>query len=55
MMLALLAFQFDKASLRSRENTELLTKVFAIIGAIAALGVFGGMIWRFIWLMKHGG
>lgn len=55
MMLALLAFQFDQAALRKRENTALLTKVFAIIGAIAALGVFVGIIWRFIWLMKHGG
>jgi serine/threonine protein kinase len=55
MMLALLAFQFDKAALRNKEHTELLTKVFAVIGTIAALGVFGGIIWRFIWLMKHGG
>ena len=55
MMLALLAFQFDQAALRKRENMTLLTKVFAVIGAIAALGVFGGIIWRFIWLMKHGG
>ncbi len=55
MMLALLAFQFDQAALRQRENTALLTKVFAVIGAIAALGVFVGIIWRFIWLMKHGG
>lgn len=51
MMLALLAFQFNKAALRNKENTELLTKVFAIIGALAALGVFGGAIWRFIWLL----
>jgi serine/threonine protein kinase len=55
MMLALLAFQFDQAALRNRENTALLTKVFAVIGAIAALGVFGSIIWRFFWLMKHGG
>jgi eukaryotic-like serine/threonine-protein kinase len=53
MMLALLAFQFDKAALRRRENTKLLTKVFGIIGAIAALGVLGGLIWRFIWLLNH--
>jgi eukaryotic-like serine/threonine-protein kinase len=53
MMLALLNFQFDKATLRNRENTELLTKVFAIIGVLAALGVFGGAIWRFIWLLNH--
>ena len=53
MMLALLAFQFDKAALRRKENTEMLTKVFAIIGALAALGVFGGAIWRFIWLLNH--
>jgi hypothetical protein len=52
-MLALLAFQFDKAALRRRENTHLLTKVFGIIGAIAALGVVGGLIWRFFWLLNH--
>ena len=52
MMLALLAFQFNKAALRNKENTELLTKVFAIIGALAALAVFGGAIWRFIWLLN---
>jgi eukaryotic-like serine/threonine-protein kinase len=40
MMLALLAFQFNKAALRRREKTELLTRVFAIIGALAALAVF---------------
>jgi serine/threonine protein kinase len=53
MMLALLAFQFNKAALRNKENTELLTKVFAIIGALAALGIFGGAVWRFIWLLNH--
>ena len=53
MMLALLAFQFNKAALRNKENTELLTKVFAIIGALAALGIFGGVIWRFIWLLNN--
>jgi serine/threonine protein kinase len=53
MMLALLAFQFDKAALRRRESTDLLTKVIAIIGAIATLGVVGGLIWRFIWLLNH--
>jgi serine/threonine protein kinase len=53
MMLALLAFQFDKAALRRRGNTELLTKVFALLGVIAAVGVLGGLIWRFIWLLNH--
>jgi hypothetical protein len=53
MMLALLAFQFDKATLRRRERTDLLTKVFAVLGLLAALGVVGGLIWRFIWLMNH--
>ena len=54
MMLALLAFQFNKAALRRKENTELLTKIFAVIGAIAALGVISALIWRFLWLMNHG-
>ena len=53
MMLALLAFQFNRAALRNQRNTELLTRVFAVIGALAALGVFGGAIWRFIWLLNH--
>jgi eukaryotic-like serine/threonine-protein kinase len=53
MMLALLAFQFNKVALRNHRNTELLAKVFAVIGALAALGVFGGAVWRFIWLLNH--
>jgi serine/threonine protein kinase len=54
MMLALLAFDFDKAAARKRRKTELWTKVFAVIGLLTALGVFGGLIWRFIWLLHHG-
>ncbi|MFO1512062.1 MAG: serine/threonine-protein kinase [Verrucomicrobiota bacterium] len=50
MMRTLLAFEFDKADLRNREYVGLVTKVFAVIGAMAALGVFGVTIWRIIWL-----
>jgi serine/threonine protein kinase len=53
MMLALLAFQFDKAALCKKEKTRLLTKVFAVVGTVAVLGILGGVIWRFIWLIKH--
>jgi len=53
MMLALLAFQFDKAALRRRKNTAVLTIVIGILGVIAALGVVGGLIWRFIRLLNH--
>jgi serine/threonine protein kinase len=52
MMLALLAFQFDKEALRKREASQFLSKVFAIVGAIVALGIFIGIIWRLIQLMK---
>jgi eukaryotic-like serine/threonine-protein kinase len=54
MMLALLAFEFDKNLLRKNENWRLLTKVFAIAGTLVALGILIGIIWRFIWLIKHG-
>jgi eukaryotic-like serine/threonine-protein kinase len=54
MMLALLAFQFDKDALRKRENTQFLTKVFAVTGTIAVLTILSVIICRFIWLIKHG-
>ncbi|MEJ0090786.1 MAG: protein kinase [Limisphaerales bacterium] len=53
MMLALLAFEFNKDALRKSEKMRLLTKVFAVVGAIVALGIFIGVIWRIIWLIKH--
>jgi len=52
-MLALLAFQFNRAALRRRQKTDLVTKVFAVVGLFAALGFVGGIVWRFIWLMNH--
>jgi eukaryotic-like serine/threonine-protein kinase len=54
MMLALLAFEFDKSNLRKNENWQLLTNIAAIAGMIAALGILIGIVWRFIWLIKHG-
>ena len=53
LMLALLAFRFDKAALRKWRTTGLLTRVVAVIGTIVALGVVGGIVWRFIWLLQH--
>lgn len=53
MMRTLLAFEFDKAALRNRENVNLLTKVLAIIGTMVALGVTGGAIWRIIWVIMN--
>jgi eukaryotic-like serine/threonine-protein kinase len=53
MMRTLLAFEFDKAALRNREYVGLLTKVFAVLGALAALGIFGAAIWRIVWLIMN--
>jgi hypothetical protein len=53
MMSTLLAFEFDKTALRNRENLGLLTKVFAVIGTLVALGVIGGAIWRILWFILH--
>jgi serine/threonine protein kinase len=53
LMQALLAFQFDKATLRKRRTTNLLIRVVAVIGAIVALGVVGSIVWRFFWLLNH--
>jgi hypothetical protein len=41
------------AAMHGSEKTDLLTKVFAALGVLAVLGVLGGLIWRFIWLMNH--
>ena len=53
MMCTLLAFEFDKTALRNRENLGRLTKVFAVIGTMVALGFIGGAIWRLIWLILN--
>ncbi len=54
MMLALLAFEFNKDALRKSEKMRLLTKFFAVAGAIVAFGIFIGVSWRIIWLIKYG-
>ena len=54
MMLALLAFEFNKDALRKSEKMRLLTKVFAVVGTITALAILSVVIWRVIWLIKHG-
>jgi serine/threonine protein kinase len=50
MMQALLAFQFNKESLRNKELTEVLGRA----GLILAFVVIACGIWRIIWLIKHG-
>ena len=54
MMLALLAFQFSKETLRQQENSRLFSKIFAVVGAVAVLGVIIGFLWRISWLLKQG-
>jgi serine/threonine protein kinase len=54
MMLALLAFQFSKDTLRKQENSRLLNQVCAVIGTLVALGVILGFLWRMVWLLKQG-
>jgi ABC-type transporter Mla maintaining outer membrane lipid asymmetry ATPase subunit MlaF len=45
---------YDGQVVLERLNFEVYAgEVFAILGALAALGVFGGAIWRFIWLLNH--
>jgi eukaryotic-like serine/threonine-protein kinase len=53
MMLALLSFQFNKPTLYKKQRNSLLTKVFGVLACLLGLGILGGLIWRFIWLMKH--
>jgi serine/threonine protein kinase len=50
MMQALLAFQFNKNSLRNRELADVLGRA----GLILALLVVICGIWRIVWLMQHG-
>ena len=54
MMSDLLAFQFDKETLRKKENQQLLTRVMGIAGAIIATAVVIGVLWRIVWLLAHG-
>jgi len=54
MLLALLNFQFNANALRHERRMRVLTKGAATTGAIVALGVVIGIIWRLIWLSRHG-
>ena len=54
MMLALLAFQFDRDALHKKKKIQLLTAIFAVIGTIAVMGILSSFLWRFIRLLKHG-
>ena len=53
MMLALLAFQFSKDTLRRQETTRRFSNVFAVIGAVVAFAVIVGFLWRITWLLKQ--
>jgi serine/threonine protein kinase len=50
MMQALLAFQFNKESLRNKELADVLGRA----GLILALAIIVCGIWRIIWLIRHG-
>ena len=54
MMLALLAFQFSKESLRQQETSHLLSRIFSLVGTLVAVGIVIGCLWRFYWLIHHG-
>lgn len=54
MLLALLNFQFNADTVRRERRIQVLTKVAAIVGAIAALGVVITIVWRIVWLSRNG-
>ena len=54
MMSALLAFQFDRASLRRSENRRRISRLVGVIGIIVAATVITVLLGRIIWLLEHG-
>ena len=54
MLLALLNFQFNANALRRERRITFLTKYAAIVGAAVAFGIVVGIVWRIVWLSRHG-
>lgn len=55
MMMALLAFEFDKDALRRRERVGLLTRAAIVGGTIVTVAIIVGFVWRLVWLLNHKG
>jgi serine/threonine protein kinase len=54
MMSALLAFQFCRHDPRREKILQTSTKIIGVVGIAVAIGVFTFLIWRIIWLLRHG-
>jgi eukaryotic-like serine/threonine-protein kinase len=54
LMAALLAFQFCRHGPRTEQILQTSYKIIAIIGAVVGASIITILIWRIIWLLKHG-
>ncbi len=54
LMTALLTFQFCRRDPRREKTRDLLTKLIEVGGICVAICVFAFLLWRIIWLLRHG-
>ena len=54
LMTALLTFQFCRFNPHKAKIHSRLTKLIAVGGICVAIGVCGILLWRIIWLLRHG-
>jgi len=54
MLAALLAFQFSVDDPIKERNRQRLINIIGIAGAVIGITVFTILIWRLVWLLKHG-
>ena len=53
-MTTLLAFQFSRYHPRIDPARQPLIRAITVVGAFIGFCVIVGMLWRLIWLLKHG-
>jgi eukaryotic-like serine/threonine-protein kinase len=54
LLSALLAFQFSTCAVRQAKTTRFLVKLAAVGGVLVAATVFTLLVWRMVWLLRHG-
>jgi len=54
LMMALLSFQFSHYHPELEHARQRLVRIISVAGPYIGFGVIVGMLWRLIWLLKHG-